>query len=296
MQYFTDSTIIYLNGEFVKAKDSGTDLYGQTLHYGYGAFEGLRAYKTHNNTRVFKAEKHFERLKQSCSLLNIPYKWDNDRLIKVTYDLLNKNKYKNAYIRPLVFCGPNMSLEAAKDVSIMICAWEWKAYTGNNALRVCISDFQRPSPKSMKIGAKATGYYLNSILASTEAKALGYDEALLLDINDNIAEAPAANFFLEKNGCLYTPAEGNILPGITRETVFQIGKLLGIEVKEKNLKLKDIEEADAAFFCGTAAEIVGIKSINEKVFETQWTETLGSTIQRTYKTLVLERENYEVII
>lgn len=296
MQYFTDSTIIYLNGEFVKAKDSGTDLYGQTLHYGYGAFEGLRAYKTHNNTRVFKAEKHFERLKQSCSLLNIPYKWDNDRLIKVTYDLLNKNKYKNAYIRPLVFCGPNMSLEAAKDVSIMICAWEWKAYTGNNALRVCISDFQRPSPKSMKIGAKATGYYLNSILASTEAKAFGYDEALLLDINDNIAEAPAANFFLEKNGCLYTPAEGNILPGITRETVFQIGKLLGIEVKEKNLKLKDIEEADAAFFCGTAAEIVGIKSINEKVFETQWTETLGSTIQRTYKTLVLERENYEVII
>lgn len=296
MQYFTDSTIIYLNGEFVKAKDSGIDLYGQTLHYGYGAFEGLRAYKTHNNTRVFKAEKHFERLKQSCSLLNIPYKWDNDRLIKVTYDLLNKNKYKNAYIRPLVFCGPNMSLEAAKDVSIMICAWEWKAYTGNNALRVCISDFQRPSPKSMKIGAKATGYCLNSILASTEAKALGYDEALLLDINDNIAEAPAANFFLEKNGCLYTPAEGNILPGITRETVFQIGKLLGIEVKEKNLKLKDIEEADAAFFCGTAAEIVGIKSINEKVFETQWTETLGSTIQRTYKTLVLERENYEVII
>lgn len=296
MQYYTDNTIIYLNGNFVKAKDSGTDLYGQSLHYGYGAFEGLRAYKTHNNTRVFKAEKHFARLKQSCELISIPYRWDNERLIKASYDLLNMNGYKNAYIRPLVFCGPNMSLNTPNEVSIMICAWEWEAYIGNNSLRVCISGFQKPNPKSMKVGAKATGYYINSILASTEAKARGFDEALLLDMNENIAEAPGANFFLEKNGCLYTPAEGNILPGITRETVFEIGELLGIEVIEKHLTRKDIEEADGAFLCGTAKEIVGIKSIDEKIFETQWHETLGSTIQRTYKNLVLEKENYEVII
>ncbi len=296
MQYYTDKTIIYLNGDFVKAKDSGADLYGQTLHYGYGAFDGIRAYKTHNNTRIFKAEKHFDRLKRSCELINIPYKWNNERLIKASYDLLNMNGFKNAYIRPLVFCGPNMSLNDAGEVSILICAWEWEAYTGNNSLKVCISDMQQPSPKSMKVGAKATGYYLNSILASTEAKKQGFDEALLMDMNDHVSEAPGANFFLESKGCLYTPAEGNILPGITRETVFEIGKLLGIEVIEKNLTLQDIEEAEGAFFCGTAKEIVGIRSINEKVFDTPWNETLGSTIQRTYKNLVLEKENYEVII
>lgn len=296
MNYYTNDTILYLNGNFVKAKDSVTDLYGQSLHYGYGAFEGIRAYKTHNNTRVFKVEKHYDRLKRSCELINIPYPWDKERLIKATYELLNINGYKNAYIRPLVFCGPNMSLGRPTEVSIMICAWEWEAYLGNNLLRVCISSFQQPNPKSIKVGAKATGYYINSILASTEAKARGFDEALLLDMDENIAEAPGANFFLEKDGCLYTPPEGNILPGITRKTVFEIGEILGIEVIEKHLKLKDIEEADSAFFCGTAAEIVGIKSIDEKVFEAQWHETLGSTIQRTYKNLVLEKENYEVII
>lgn len=296
MHYYNNNTIIYLNGSFVKAKDSVIDLYGQTLHYGYGAFEGIRAYKTHNNTRIFKAEKHYTRLKQSCELINIPYLWDNEQLIKATYELLNMNGYKNAYIRPLVFCGKNMSLGRPTEVSIMICAWEWEAYLGNNLLRVCISSFQQPNPKSIKVGAKTTGYYINSILASTEAKALGFDEALLLDMNENVAEAPGANFFLEKDGCLYTPPEGNILPGITRATVFEIGEILGIEVIEKHLNLKDIEKADSAFLCGTATEIVGIKSINEKIFETQWHETLGSTIQRTYKNLVLEKENYEVII
>lgn len=296
MQYFTNNTIIYLNGNFIKAKEARTDLYGQTLHYGYGAFEGLRAYKTHNNTRLFKADQHFERLKRSCELINIPYKWDNARLIKATYDLLNLNGYKNAYIRPLVFCGPNMTFDTPTDVSIMICAWEWKAYTGNNALKICFSSYRQPDPESTKIKAKATGYYVNSILASTDAKARGFDEALLLDKNEHIAGAPGANFFLEKDGNLYTPSEGSIFPGITRDTIFEIGMVLGIEVIAKPLSLKDIMKAESAFLCGTSREIVGIKSINEKVFETPWNETLGSTIQRTYKNLVLEKENYEVII
>ncbi|HYK77198.1 MAG TPA: branched-chain amino acid transaminase [Daejeonella sp.] len=296
MQYYNSNTILYLNGDFLKSQAATTDLYGQTLHYGYGVFEGIRAYHTHNGTRLFKAEEHFARLRRSCELINIPYSWDNERLITDTYRLLELNNFKNAYIRPLVFCSPNMSLSRPAEVSIMICAWEWPAYLGNNLLRVCISSFQRPNPKSIKVEAKAAGHYVNSILATTEAKDRGFDEALMLDMHENIAEAPGANSFLEKNGCLYTPPGGNILVGITRNTVFELGKVLGISVIEKQLTVEDIKTADSAFFCGTAAEIVGIQSIDDTVFKTEWAETLGATIQRAYKNLVLEKENYEVII
>ena len=296
MQYYNSETVLYLNGKFLKAAQTGTDLFGQSLHYGYGVFEGIRAYQTHNGIRVFKAKEHYDRLKRSCELINIPYEFDNHQLIDATYRILEINQLKNAYIRPLVFCSPNMSLTRPSDVSVMICAWEWGAYLGNNLLRVCISSFQRPNPKSVKVEAKATGHYVNSILATTEAKDLGYDEALLLDMHENIAEAPGANFFLEKDGCLYTPPAGSILPGITRATVFEIGQMLGIPVFEKTLTVADIQTAHSAFFCGTAAEIVGIGSVDDKVFEADWKDTLGATIQRTYKNLVLEKENYEVII
>ncbi|NEU07344.1 branched-chain amino acid transaminase [Flavihumibacter sp. R14] len=296
MQYYNSETVLYLNGKFLKAAETQTDLYGQSLHYGYGVFEGIRAYQTHNGIRVFKAKEHFERLKQSCELINIPYEFDNEQLIDATYKILEVNHLKNAYIRPLVFCSPNMSLTRPAEVSVMICAWDWGAYLGNNLLKVCISSFQRPNPKSVKVEAKATGHYVNSILATTEAKDKGYDEALLLDMHENIAEAPGANFFLEKDGCLFTPPPGSILPGITRATVFEIGQILGIPVFEKTLTVADIQTAQSAFFCGTAAEIVGIKSIDDKVFVADWKDTLGATIQRTYKNLVLEKENYEVII
>ncbi len=296
MEYYNSDTILYLNGKFLAAAKAKTDLYGQSLHYGYGAFEGIRAYQTHNGVRVFKAREHFERLQRSCELINIPYEFDNNQLIDATYQILKLNNLKNAYIRPLVFCSPNMSLTSPAEVSIMICAWEWAAYLGNNLLRVCISGFQRPNPKSVKVEAKATGHYVNSILATTEAKDRGFDEALLLDMHENIAEAPGANFFLEKDGTLFTPPAGSILPGITRSTVFEIGEILGIPVAEKILRVEDIQTADSAFFCGTAAEIVGIKSIDDTIFPADWDETLGATIQRTYKNLVLEKENYEVII
>lgn len=296
MQYYNSDTALYLNGKFLKAATTGTDLYGQSLHYGYGVFEGIRAYQTHNGTRVFKAKEHFKRLQRSCELINIPYNFDNDELIDATYKVLELNNLKNAYIRPLVFCGANMSLTRPSDVSIMICAWEWAAYLGNNLLRVCISSFQRPNPKSVKVEAKATGHYVNSILATTEAKDRGFDEALLLDMHENIAEGPGANFFLEIDGVLYTPPAGSILPGITRATVFELGRMLGIPVVEKTLTVDDIQTATSAFFCGTAAEIIGIGTIDDKIFETDWKDTLGATIQRTYKNLVLEKENYEVII
>lgn len=296
MQYFNSNTQLYLNGEFVHSKDASTDLYSQSLHYGYAVFEGIRAYNTHNGTRVFKAKRHYERLKRSCELVNIPFEWDIDDLVNQTYKLLKLNKLKDAYIRPLVYCAPNMTLSAPTSVNIMICAWEWAAYLGDKQVRVCISSYQRPNPKSTPIEAKVSGHYVNSILATTEAKTRGYDEALLLDQNEFVAEAPGANIFMEKSGKLYTPSLGNILPGITRETVMQLCNSLDIECIEKQITVKELKQADSAFMCGTAAEIIGLKSIDEDIFPLKWADSLGATLQRTYKCLVLEKQNYEVFI
>lgn len=296
MQYYNSNTVIYLNGEFVKAKDVKTDLYGQSLHYGLAAFEGIRAYKTHNDTRIFKIREHYERLQRSCELVNIPYPWDNNELIKQTYRLLELNNLKDAYIRPIVYSDANMTLIAPTNVSIAICAWEWGAYLGNKQLKVCISPFQRPNPKSTFVEAKISGHYVNSILATTDAKSKGYDEALLLDMNENVAEGSGANIFIEKDGKLYTPALGNILAGITRATVIELCKVLDIEVIEKAISVEELKSADSAFFCGTAAEIIGIHTIDDTVFKQRWNDSIGATMQRAYKNLVLERVNYEVII
>lgn len=296
MDYYDSSTVIYLNGRFVKAKDAKTDLYGQSLHYGLAAFEGIRAYKTHNATRVFKIREHYERLKRSCELVGIPYNWDNNELIKQTYRLLEINNLKDAYIRPLVYSEPNMTLIAPSKVNIMICVWEWGAYLGNKQLKVAISPFQRPNPKSTFVEAKISGHYVNSILATTEAKKRGFDEALLLDMNENVAEGSGANIFIEKSGKLYTPALGNILAGITRATVIELCKVLDIEVIEKTISVAELKKADSAFFCGTAAEIIGIHTIDDTVYKQRWNDSIGYTIQRAYKNLVLERVNYEVII
>ena len=296
MQYYDSNSVIYLNGSFVKAAEAKTDLYGQSLHYGLAAFEGIRAYKTHNATRIFKAAAHFERLQRSCELVGIPYPWDNKELIKKTYRLLEKNNLKDAYIRPLVYSDPNMTLIAPEKANIMICAWEWGAYLGDKQLKVCISPFQRPNPKSTFVEAKISGHYVNSILATTDAKKRGFDEALLLDANENVAEGSGANIFIEKGGKLYTPALGNILAGITRATVIELCHMLDIEVIEKTISVDELKNADSAFFCGTAAEIIGIHTIDDTVYRQKWSDSIGSTIQRAYKNLVLEKVNYEVII
>ena len=288
--YFNEQTIILLNGNFVKAEESKTDLYSQTLHYGYGVFEGIRAYNTPNGVRIFKAKEHYERLKKSCELINIPFNYSIDELIEQTYKLLEINNFKDAYIRPLIFCSPNMSLTKPTGVSLMICAWEWGAYLGENLLNLCISSYCRPHPRSTKIEAKVCGHYVNSILATSEAKFKGFDEALLLDSDGFLAEGPGSNLFFEKNGKLYTPKKGNILSGITRATVFELCQKLDIPLEEGSYLTEDLLKADSAFLCGTAAEIVGINSVAYKTFPLNWEKSLGKKLQTAYKNLVLERE------
>ena len=292
--YYNENTFIYLNGEIVKAADAKTDLYSQTLHYGYGVFEGIRSYKTASGeTKIFKEVEHFERLKNSAEALNLPYPWTVDELIRASYEVLSLNNLQDAYIRPLVYAPANMSFNLNKESFITIEAWEMQPFLGEKLLSVMTSSFERPNPKAFKIEAKATGHYVNSIMASQEAKAKGFDEALLKDMNDFIAEGPGANFFVEKEGILYTPQPGSILPGITRATVFEICKKLDIKVIEKQITPDDVHGADSAFFCGTAAEIIGIASLDKIPFTKTWDETQGKKIQKAYKNLVTEKNQKE---
>ncbi len=294
--YYSDDTVLFLDGKFVKAAEAKIDLFSQTLHYGYGVFEGIRAYQTVNGVKIFKAHEHYERLRRSAALIGIPFDHDAEELAQISYQLLEKNNLTNAYIRPLVFCSPNMSLSAPKEVSLMIAAWEWGKYFSTQSLRVCISSIQRPNPKSLKAEAKACGHYVNSIMATMEAKERGFDEALMLDINGYVAEAPGANFFFEKDGILYTPPLGNILPGITRNTILDICRELDLPVEEKHFRPEELFEADNAFFCGTAAEIIGIESIEGQPFNKSWQNSIGLIIQEAYKCIVLDKSYSYVIV
>ncbi len=289
--YYNENTVLYLNGAFVKASEAKMDLYSQSLHYGYSVFEGIRSYKTvKGETRIFKPVEHFERLKVSAESLNLPYTWSAQELIDATYEVLKRNQLQDAYIRPVVYAPANMSFNLNTESLIFIEVWEMGAFLGDKLLRVMSSSFERPNPKGFKIHAKAAGHYVNSILASQEAKGKGYDEALLMDMNGNVAEGPGANFFYEKDGKLFTPSLGNILPGITRATVLELCDELNIPVKEKAFTKDEIYGADAAFFCGTAAEVIGFQSLDDQPFKLSWNDSVSKLVQDAYKNLIVENK------
>jgi branched-chain amino acid aminotransferase len=289
MAYYNENTVLWLNGEFVKAAEARIDLYSQTIHYGYGVFEGIRSYKTSNGqTKIFKAVEHYERLQRSAEALNIPYAWTTEELIGATYETLKKNGLQDAYIRPVIYSPANMSFVKNSTSFAVIEVWEMQPFLGEKLLRIMTSSFERPNPRAYKIHAKATGHYVNSILASQEAKAKGYDEALLNDMNGYVAEGPGANVFYEKDGKIITPALGNILPGITRTTIMEICDEMNIPVEEKLFATDELKEADAAFYCGTAAEVIGWESLDDVKFKKSWSDTISRQIQLAYKSLVVE--------
>jgi branched-chain amino acid aminotransferase len=285
--YYNENTVLFLNGAFVKAADAKMDFYSQSLHYGYSVFEGIRSYKTEDGTtKIFKATEHFDRFKASAEAINLPYTYNTQGLIEQTYKLLELNNLGDAYIRPVVYAPANMSFTQNTESFIFIQAWEMGPFLGDKRIRVMTSSFQRPNPKGFKIHAKAAGHYVNSIMASQEAKAAGYDEALLLDMHDHVAEAPGANVFFEKDGTLYTPGLGNILPGITRATVLELCATHAISVVETSFGIDAIKGSDAAFFCGTAAEVIGLESIDDIPFTKNWDDTASKKIQSAYQKLV----------
>ncbi|SIT75934.1 branched-chain amino acid transaminase [Pontibacter indicus] len=284
--YYNHDTVVYLNRKMVKATEANGNLYSQTLQYGYGVFEGIRSYATEHGPSIFKAKEHYERLKKSCDLIHIQLDYSVEELVEASYKVLAQNNLQDAYLRPVVYLDPNMSLSKPTGVNLLITAWEWGAYLGDKMLNLCTSPYQRPNPKSVHVEAKVTGHYINSILATVHAKENGYDEALLLDAAGFVAEGPGANLFMEKDGKLFTPALGNILPGITRATVLEMCAELGLRCEEKQFTPEELKTADSAFYCGTAAEIIGIAQLDNYRFPLDWSESLGKKLQEHYSKLV----------
>lgn len=288
--YYNENTVIYFNGQFVKAAAAGTDLYSQSLHYGYAVFEGIRSYPINGGTKMFKEKEHYDRLRHSAEVMRMPFNYSTEQLISLTYAVLEKNGFTDAYIRPIVLCTPNMSLSKGKECHLAILAWEWTNGYMSNKMRIMTSTYRRPNADAFHVDAKVSGHYVNSILACQEAKDNGFDEALVLDSNGYVAESSGANIFYENDGVLYTAPKGNILPGLTRATVIELCKELNIPVEEKFFTPEEMRGADAGFFCGTAAEVVALSSLDNVEFKKNWEDSLSYVIQQAYKCRVMEKE------
>jgi branched-chain amino acid aminotransferase len=287
--YYDEHTVIYFDGAFVKAKEAGIDLYSQSLHYGYAVFEGIRSYPVEGKTKMFKGPEHYDRLRRSAELMKIPFYYSTAQLVALTYETLQRNKLYDAYVRPIVLCSANMALSKAKRSFLAIEAWSWTNGYLSNQMKIMTSTYRRPNASAFHIEAKVSGHYVNSILACQEAKDNGFDEALLLDSDGYVAESSGANIFYEKDGTLYTPPRGAILPGITRATIFEICEELNIPVKEKRFFPSEMKGADAGFFCGTAAEVVALHSLDNVVFKKEWETTMSHLVQQAYRFKVLEK-------
>lgn len=294
--YFTPDSVVFLDGNWVKAKDANTTLFSQTLHYGYGVFDGLRSYKNAEGCNIFKAKSHFDRLLSSAKRLNLEVPFTSEELVRIAYSLLEKNKLYTAYIRPLIFLGPNMELNTDTSVHLFIGAWPWKKYLGYEPIDVMVSQFVKPGKEHTPVNSKIIGNYTNAILASSQAKKLGYDEALMLDPEGFVAEGPAANFFIEKDNKIYTPPTDYALPGITRQTIINLAKQWGIEVEEKKIHLEEVYEADYAFFTGTATEVTPIGSVNGEKVKGEWEDTSGHMLYMMYRQLVVNNEFHGLTI
>jgi len=261
---------IWMNGELVDWADAKIHVGVHGLHYGSGVFEGIRCYDTPRGPAVFRLNEHMQRLHNSARLLHMQIPFTVDELRAATNELIGANGLPECYIRPISFYGYGQLGVAAKSnpVETVIMSWPWGTYLGDeamrNGIRAKVSSWQRVSPNIVPHVSKATGVYLNSMLAVTEANNAGYDEAILLTPEGTVADGSGENIFVVRDGVMYTPdlATG-ILPGITRDTVKQIAEDLGHPVIEKTIIRSDLYLADEVFMCGTAAEVTPLRSIDD---------------------------------
>ena len=262
--------LIWQNGEFVAWDDAQVHVLSHGLHYGTGVFEGIRAYETEQGTAVFRMREHLERLEKSAQLYFMDLPFARDALREATHELIRRNKLRSCYIRPLAFRGyGEMGLYAqSAPIEVMIAVWSWGAYLGEEGkkkgIRAKVSSWRALSGESLIPHAKASGQYLNSILAKTESAKAGYDEAILLDDTGNVSEGSGENIFLVRDGKLITPGHTSaILDGITRRSVIQIAGDLGYQVEERDIARAELYLADEVFFTGTAAELVPVREIDD---------------------------------
>ena len=265
-----EKTRIWMDGRIVDYADATTHILSHSLHYGLGAFEGIRAYRQPDGRGgVFRLREHLERLVQSCRIATLEIGYSVDALCKATLSVLRDNQLTDGYIRPLVWLGEGSIKVGATEnqIHVAIAAWPWGAYLGEEALekgvRACVSSYTRMGIRQNYEKAKITGQYVNSVLAKREANMNGYDEAILLDDRGFVTEGTGENIFLVREGTLWTPPRGgSILAGITRETLITLAREAGYVVREESLTRSDLYSCDEALFCGTAAEVSPIREID----------------------------------
>ena len=260
---------IWMDGQMVEWRDAKIHVLTHTLHYGCGAFEGVRAYKTDKGTAIFRLKEHTERLFNSAKILRMPITFTQQELMQAQLDVVKANNLESCYLRPLVWLGSEklgVSPKGAK-VHAMVAAWAWGAYLGEEGLkrgiRVKTSSYTRHHVNITMTQAKAVSNYTNSILANMEATDEGYDEAMLLDPSGFVSEGAGENLFVIKDGAVYTPdLSAGALNGITRNTIFAICQDLGLKLVEKRITRDEVYICDEAFFTGTAAEVTPIRELD----------------------------------
>jgi branched-chain amino acid aminotransferase len=263
---------IWMDGELVPWAEAQVHVLTHTLHYGSGVFEGIRAYPTKNGPAVFRLTDHIKRLHDSAELFLMEMPYSVEELVEATRETVRVNKVDSCYIRPIAYLGyGEMGLNPLPcEVKVSIAVWPWGSYLGDegvrNGVRMKVSSWRRIDPNVNPVAAKGTGIYVNSQLAKVEALKAGYDEAIMLNTHGFVAECTGENLFVVKNGVLLTPPlSSGALEGITRASVITIARDLGVEVREDNLLRSDLYLADEAFLTGTAAEIVPMRSVDDRV-------------------------------
>jgi branched-chain amino acid aminotransferase len=262
--------LIWLNGEFVAWEDAKVHVLTHALHYGTGVFEGIRCYETERGAAVFRHSDHLDRLERSAKLYYMDLPYAKEQLREVTHELIVRNGFKSCYIRPLVWRGYGpMGLNPLDNpVEAMVAVWEWGAYLGEdgkrNGVRARVSSYRRISSDSLIPQSKASGQYLNSVLAKIESLKSGYEEAILLDDRGNVCEGTGENVFVVKDGVIATPSQtASILDGINRRSCIQVARDLGYEVVERDLARAELALADEVFLTGTAAELTPLREIDD---------------------------------
>jgi len=260
--------LIWFDGEMVPWRDAKVHVLTHTLHYGMGVFEGVRAYNADGGTAIFRLQEHTDRLFRSAKIMCMPMPYSKDELNAAQLAAVRENNLESAYIRPMCFYGSEgMGLRADNlKTHVIVAAWSWGAYLGKDALengiRIRTSSFTRHHVNIAMCKAKANGNYINSMLALSDALRDGYDEALLLDVDGFVAEGSGENFFMVRDGVIYTPELTSALDGITRSTVIQLAQEEGYKVREKRITRDEVYVADEAFFTGTAAEVTPIRELD----------------------------------